>query len=157
MKLAHFAFALFSASPAALAQTTPPADSPPVTPPAATAPAKPGMFYTRSQGDMPASDLLGATVRNNANEAIGEINELVLSGDGRPAAVIIGVGGFLGLGERELAIDYKALRFEKDAGSIIIKVDATKDALKAAPEWEWPDTPGNPATPSLTPDSAPRQ
>jgi hypothetical protein len=166
MKLTYFAIAMLAASPAALAQTTPPAGSPAATPPAATDPAKPGMFHTRSQDDMRASNLLGATVKNDANETIGEINELLFSRDGRVVGVVIGVGGFLGIGQREVAMDFKALRIEKDpsamtdAGSIIIKVNQTKDSLKAAPEWKWPTaSPGTPTTPPAnkpTPDRTPR-
>ena len=155
MKLTYFALAMMAASSsAALAQATAPANPPTATPPAATAPADPGMFYTRSQDEMRASKLIGATVKNDANESIGEINEVLLTRDGRVAAVVIGVGGFLGLGQREVAMDFKSLRIEKDpnaltdAGSTIIKANATKDSLKSAPEWKWPAaTAGTPATP----------
>lgn len=60
---------------------------------------------------MRASKLIGAAVRNDANESIGDINEIILDKDGKVAAVVVGVGGFLGMGEREVALEFKSLRF----------------------------------------------
>ena len=87
---------------------------------------------------MRASKLIGTNVTNAANESVGEINDVVLAKDGKVAAVIVGVGGFLGIGEREVALSYGSLRFSKDSsGRDVITVNATKDALKAAPAWKW--------------------
>jgi hypothetical protein len=62
----------------------------------------------------------------------------VLGKDGKVAAVILGVGGFLGMGEREVAISYGGLTFVKDSNNRdVITVNATKDQLKAAPGWKW--------------------
>ena len=63
---------------------------------------------------MRASKLIGTNVTNAANELVGEINDIVLGKDGKVAAVIVGVGGFLGIGEREVALSYGSLRFSKD-------------------------------------------
>ena len=101
---------------------------------------------------MRASKLIGAGVRNDANERIGEINEIILDKDRKVAAVVIGVGGFLGIGEREVALDFKSLRIERDnsamteSGANVIKVNATKDQLKAAPAWTWDDRSGTSPT-----------
>ncbi len=126
------------AVPLAIAQTQPaPSTSPP---PAATAPAesKQTMWYSHQAGEVRASKLIGSTIRNTANESIGDINEVVLSKDGRVAAVIVGVGGFLGIGEREVAISFDALRMATDANrNTVLTVNATKESLKAAPEWQW--------------------
>ena len=139
---------ILAASTAAFAQaqTTPP---PPATqPPAATTGAgNQTTFYTQQQGEFRASNLIGATVRNAANESIGEIEELVLSPDGRIVAAVIGVGGFLGIGERDVALDFKSLRIERDPnamtqrGSFVVQVNTTKDALQNAPEWKDPTKP----------------
>ena len=62
----------------------------------------------------------------------------MLSKDGKVAAVIIGVGGFLGLGEREVAVSFESLRMNRDSsGNLVLAVNATKDTLKSAPEWRW--------------------
>jgi hypothetical protein len=140
---------ILAASTAAFAQTQTTSPPPPATqPPAATtAVDNQTTYYTRQQGEFRASDLIGATVRNAANESIGEIDELVLSPDGRIMAAVIGVGGFLGIGERDVALDFKSLRIERDnsamtqSGSFIVRVNATKESLKNAPEWKDPTAP----------------
>ena len=57
--------------------------------------------------------MIGTNVTNAANESVGEIKDVVLGKDGMVAAVIIGVGGFLGMGEREVAISYGGLKFAR--------------------------------------------
>jgi sporulation protein YlmC with PRC-barrel domain len=135
MKTASFALAaLLLAAPAALAQTT---TTTPADKPAATTTAD-GHFYSHRPGEMRASKLIGTNVTNAANESVGEINDVVLGKDGKVAAVIIAVGGFLGMGEREVAISYSGLKFARDSSNRdVITVNATKDQLKAAPAWKW--------------------
>ena len=144
MKITSFAVAALLLSAPAIAQTTTPTTPPATTPPsAATAPSGNLSYYNHQPNEMRASKLIGAAVRNDANESIGDINEIILDKDGKVAAVVVGVGGFLGMGEREVALDFKSLRFERDssamteAGANIIKVNATKDQLKASPAWTW--------------------
>jgi sporulation protein YlmC with PRC-barrel domain len=86
---------------------------------------------------MRASKLIGADVRNTANEEVGEINEVILDKDGKVAAVVLGVGGFLGMGERQVAVKFKSLRFAEKDRTPTVTIDTTKDALKSAPEWKW--------------------
>lgn len=128
-------------APAAFAQTTtvPRTDTPSatVTTPAPTAD---GVWYTRQATDTRASKLIGTTVKNDAGETVGDINEILLRRDGKISAVVIGVGGFLGLGEREVAVNYSALRVSHDASAnLTVSINATKDSLKAAPAWNWTD------------------
>jgi sporulation protein YlmC with PRC-barrel domain len=142
--------ALLVSAPVALAQTTPTTPTAPSDRPAAGAPAKSGdmKFYSRQATDMRATNLIGANVTNMANETVGEINDLVLDKDGKVAAVVVGVGGFLGIGEREVALDYKSLNIKYDpnamtnAGATTIQVNATKDSLKSAPAWTWNNNTG---------------
>jgi hypothetical protein len=95
-------------------------------------------WYTHQPGEMRASKLIGTSVVNDANEDIGDINELVLTKDGNIAAVVIGVGGFLGLGEREVAVRFDSLRLSQDKNQrAIVKLGASRDELKSAPQWKW--------------------
>jgi sporulation protein YlmC with PRC-barrel domain len=120
-----------AASPLVLAQTAP---SPAPAPGGSMHP----QWYSHQAGEMRASKLIGARVNNEAGERIGEINEIVLSKDGKVAAVVIGVGGFLGIGEREVAVTFESLRLTQDANhNTVLAISATKDSLKAAPEWRW--------------------
>ena len=127
--LAAVAVALtLGVSPLALAQTTP-SPTPGVRQP---------QWYGHQGGEMRASKLIGTRVNNAAGERIGEINEVVLTSDGKVAAVVIGVGGFLGIGEREVAVTFGALRLTQDASdNTVAAISATKDDLMAAPQWRW--------------------
>ncbi|MFC5068061.1 PRC-barrel domain-containing protein [Flaviflagellibacter deserti] len=73
-------------------------------------------FVEKLQGQQfRSSDLLGQTVYNLQNEDIGDIGDLVLDRDGQVAAVVIDVGGFLGIGANEVAVPMNALKFEPQA------------------------------------------
>jgi hypothetical protein len=68
---------------------------------------------------------------------IGEVNDVVLSMDGQVRAVIIGVGGFLGIGERDVAISLDSLAAiveDDDPDDVFLVVNATKEQIEAAPE-----------------------
>ncbi len=71
-----------------------------------------GNFMTQPQaGQWRASKLEGLDVYNNNNEKIGDIREVLLNRDGKAEAVVIGVGGFLGLGERDVAVSFSEVKF----------------------------------------------
>jgi len=124
----------------AYAQTTTPPTAPSATTTTTTTEATTTapQWYQRQQGEWRSSKLVGSKVKNNAGDTIGDINEIVLTSDGAAAAAIIGVGGFLGMGEREVAVQFKSLHISKDSsGNDVVKLDTTKDALKNAPVWTW--------------------
>jgi len=94
----------------AWAQTNPPAPS--STPPTTAAPAQSGQFLTQEKpGQWRASKLRGLDVYNNSNEKIGDIREVLLDQSGKAEAVVIGVGGFLGLGEHDVAVPFSEVKF----------------------------------------------
>jgi sporulation protein YlmC with PRC-barrel domain len=126
----------------ALAQTTPP--QPEKSPPPSTQVPATGSSAAQLQwqspqgGEIRASKLIGTSVKNSAGETIGNVNEVVLGSDGKVAAVVIGVGGFLGLGEREVAVNFDSLHLSRGSDQkTTVALNTTKDALKAAPEWKW--------------------
>lgn len=95
-------------------------------------------WHSHQAGEVRASKLIGTSVNNEAGERIGDINEVILTRDGKAVAAIIGVGGFLGMGEREVAVKFESLRLTQDANNkTVVAIGATKDSLKAAPEWRW--------------------
>ncbi|MBU1213439.1 MAG: PRC-barrel domain-containing protein [Alphaproteobacteria bacterium] len=84
-----------------------------------------------------ASKLIGQPVNNAGNEKIGDINDFVLASDGSIEHVLVGVGGFLGLGEKVVALKFDELTFTKGTdGKYLISTAATKKSLEAAPEWK---------------------
>lgn len=86
--------------------------------------------------------LIGAELQSRSNdETVGEISDLVIGEDGHIAAVIVEVGGFLGLGEKEVAVSWDAIerRSNEDGDGYYYSVDTTKDALNNAPEYKTED------------------
>ncbi|MDP4005852.1 PRC-barrel domain-containing protein [Methylobacterium sp. NEAU K] len=95
-------------------------------------------FVAQTADDMVASKLIGASVTNAANETIGQIADFVLDQKGSVKAWIIGVGGFLGLGSKYVAVDPSVLKLDRtDGKSLQARIDTTKDQLKAAPEYVY--------------------
>lgn len=91
-------------------------------------------YYTIQPADVRASKLIGAVVFNQNNERIGEVDDLVISNGNTIQALVLGVGGFLGVGERKVAIKPgAAVVTEMENRSVQIVVNATKDELKNAP------------------------
>jgi sporulation protein YlmC with PRC-barrel domain len=91
----------------ALAQANPPASAAnPAPTSAATAPAP------RAHSDVwRSSKLIGLNVYNDKNEKLGDINEILLDKSGKVEGVVIGVGGFLGMGEHDIKVDMSKLKF----------------------------------------------
>src|SRR5262247_3406580 len=78
--------------------------------------------------------ILGKDVYNDAGDKIGEVNDLIVAPNKSLAYAIIGVGGFLGVGEHQVAVPVS--KFKQQMGKIVLP-KATKDALKAAPKFEY--------------------
>jgi hypothetical protein len=74
-------------------------------------------------------------IYNAAGENIGTIRDLLVGSDGKPAAVIIHVGRFLGIGDKQIGIPFSALRIERNGDNRRIVVDASRDGVQAAPAF----------------------
>jgi sporulation protein YlmC with PRC-barrel domain len=105
LALAILGTALISAP--AVAQTQPSGSTAP-----ASGQMNTGNWMTQEQpGQWRASKLEGLDVYNNNNEKIGDISELIVDNSGKIQAVVIGVGGFLGIGERDVAVPFDQIKF----------------------------------------------
>jgi sporulation protein YlmC with PRC-barrel domain len=93
----------------AYAQTAQPADR--AAPAAMNSPSGSKMML---KGNWRASKLMGLDVYNEANEKLGDVNELILDKHGKINAVVIGVGGFLGMGEHDIAVTMDKLKFVEE-------------------------------------------
>jgi sporulation protein YlmC with PRC-barrel domain len=131
------AFALVS--PIAMAQV------PANTPSAAAAPIAAG-------GQWRASKVIGVNVYNEQNQKLGDISELIIDSSGRVDGAVIGVGGFLGMGEHNIMVPLNKLKFSNEAGKTTTGskssttkewypdravLNADKDQLKAMPEFKY--------------------
>jgi putative membrane protein len=125
-------------------------------------------YVTRqSPTDWTAQTLIGKTVLNKNGDNLGEVNNVILNEKGNVVAITIGVGGFLGLGEKDVGVPFDALSFrdedamerkadadsaDEDADTtnetvaddndethddMVIVIDATKEQLEAAPDFVW--------------------
>lgn len=95
-----------------------------------------GQIFEQSADTFLASVMMDSVVRNAAGEEIGDVNDLVLSGDGQVSGVVIGVGGFLGIGEKDVAIESSRIEItETEDGELQLVLDVTEEELDAAPEF----------------------
>ncbi|MEL6062091.1 MULTISPECIES: PRC-barrel domain-containing protein [unclassified Methylobacterium] len=93
-------------------------------------------FVAQNPDDRVASRLIGTSVVNGANETIGQIADIVLDEKNTVKSWVIGVGGFLGLGSKYVAVDPSVLTLSRtDDKTLQARIDTTKDQLRAAPEY----------------------
>ncbi len=101
---------------------------------------QPGFLQNQSPSEWRASKLIGASVYGPDNSSIGEIDDLILADNGEVKAAVIGVGGFLGVGQKNVALPMNALNVKRKADSSSIDkitVSFTKDQLKDAPKFAY--------------------
>jgi sporulation protein YlmC with PRC-barrel domain len=88
-------------------------------------------------GQSLTSQFIGQPITNATGETIGNVSDLLFDKSGRIVNVVIGVGGLLGIGEKNVAVPFTALSVTADAnGKRVIKVALSKDQLKAAPDFK---------------------
>jgi len=104
-----------------------------------TAPAE-AKFSTVAKDEMFSSKLKGLNVYNQKDEKVGEITDLAIVKGEQIQAMILSVGGFLGVGEHYVAVSPSSVRmsYNKDKDTWTAKMNTTKEALKAAPEFKYP-------------------
>ena len=99
--------------------------------------------YTIASTDALASRVINAKVYSGPNPdaaEIGYVKDIVLGSSGQISAVILGIGGFLGAGEKNVAVAYSQVQWTlANDGSLRGVLNSTKDALAAAPEFKFPD------------------
>lgn len=95
-------------------------------------------FVTIQPASIMSSKLIGANVYNKQDESLGEIQDLAIDNGNRITAVVVSVGGFLGIGEKYVAIDPSTIVINRKDGNWRAYVDTSKDSLKNAPKFEYP-------------------
>jgi len=100
------------------------------------------MFVAETGDDIMSSRLLGARVVNGTSEAIGEVADLMLSAKGELRAVVLSVGGVMGVGARYIAVAPSALHLIRNPDkSIKVVLEASRDQLAASPEFKYEKRP----------------
>ena len=95
------------------------------------------MMGTLPGGALPISGYYKQSVYDNNENKIGDVNDLLLDNNGKIEAVIIGVGGLLGIGEKNVAVAFTSLKVAEKNGSRYLVVETTKEALQAAPGYVY--------------------
>ena len=98
-----------------------------------TTPVAAADYVITSQVD--AQQLIGHSIKNVNDETVGNVDSVILDQNGRVVAVVVGVGGFLGMGQREVALDWSSLAILDNGRTV--RTSFTKDQLKALPEYKF--------------------
>jgi sporulation protein YlmC with PRC-barrel domain len=77
------------------------------------------------------------SVYDPAKDKIGTVDDVIISENGQVTGLIIGVGGFLGAGEKDVGVPLNAVHAEMKDGAWYLTIDTTKDALKSAPGFTF--------------------
>ena len=96
-------------------------------------------YETQATADVTVEEITGSRVYDARNEWVGEIGELVMADNGTDIGeVVVDVGGFLGIGEKPVALDIEDLtiKSETDGDDLRVYLDKTKEELEAMPEYE---------------------
>ena len=83
------------------------------------------------------ADWYKQSVYDPSDSKIGEVMDVLLAPDGHATALIIGVGGFLGAGEKDVAVPFTAVKHTMKDKKVYLTMDTTKDALKSAPGFKY--------------------
>ena len=135
-------------SPGASGETPPAAAPPPVSAPA-TAPAAPaapanGAVAPSQGGGTPAvvldtqdyESLLGKSVRAMNGDDLGRIIDVIIDREGRPRAAVIDFGGFLGVGSRKIAVDWRVLKFTTEGKVGRLTLQLNRNQVRVSPEYK---------------------
>jgi hypothetical protein len=141
--------------------TTTPSSSPSKS---ATAPAMGGQKFinTQTSDQWLASDIMGLKVMGSGDESIGSVTDLLLDKSGNIVAAVIGVGGFLGIGQKDVAISFDTLNVSQDKdGNPQARLSLSKKELEGAPDFkslaDVKSESARPATPPAGSGSTPRK
>jgi sporulation protein YlmC with PRC-barrel domain len=150
--------ALLAASPGIAQQA--PTTAPPTATPQATSTSSKVLSSVPGQS-VTVADWYKQSVYDPSNAKIGEVRDVLLSADGKVTALIVGVGGFLGIGEKDVAVPFNAIKHESRDGKVYLTMNATKDELKTAPGLRYdrttttwgPDNGSSDRAPASTPNA----
>jgi PRC-barrel domain len=138
---------MISCTAAVAQQPGPEANTPSPEPPASQM-----LIY---QGE--ATSILGRLVTGPDAKTVGRIVDVLVDDQGQPRAVVVDVGGFLGIGVRRIAVVWRALRFTRDsAGEGQILLEMTANQIRATPEYKAADRPVVVAVPPRTEQALPQ-
>ena len=113
----------------------------PANPPSTTG-AAPAGSNVQIMNDVPANTMTVTNYYKQAvydpqNSRIGDVDDVLMSPDGRVNALVIGVGGFLGIGEKHVVVPFNVVKAENKDNKVTLVMNSSKDELKAAPGFKY--------------------
>ena len=98
------------------------------------------LLTTVPNSGVPVSEYYKQSVYDTKDNKIGDVNDVLLDKSGQVAAVILGVGGFLGIGEKDVAVPFTAIKITEKEGHRYLVMDASKEALQNATGYTYDRT-----------------
>lgn len=89
---------------------------------------------------IPVSEFYKQPVYDAHDNKIGDVNDVLLDKNGQVSAVILGVGGLLGIGEKNVAVPFKAIQITEKSGNCYLVLDTNKDVLQVATAYTYDRT-----------------
>ena len=98
------------------------------------------LLTTVPNSGVPVSEYYKQSVYDTKDNKIGDVNDVLLDKSGQVSAVILGVGGLLGIGEKDVAVPFNAIHVTEKSGNRYLVMDASKEALQAATGYTYDRT-----------------
>lgn len=86
-----------------------------------------------------AENLMGKNVYGKDNEKVGEVEDVIIDASGQAKQLVISSGGFLGIGEKQIAVDYNQAQWDQQQNRIHLS-GMSRDDVKTMPEFKYSDT-----------------
>ena len=96
-----------------------------------------GLLTSIPANSATVTDWYKQNVYDQNNQKLGEIMDLLVNQSGQIEAAMVGVGGFLGAGEKDVAVSFNAIKPAKKKDKTYLTLNTTKDALKNAPGFKY--------------------
>jgi len=110
-----------------------------------------GLLTTMPTSGTTVTNFYKQNVYDPQDNKIGEITDLIVENSGKIDAAMVGVGGFLGIGEKDVAVQFDALKQTTKNNKVYLVLNTTKDALKSAPGFKYDRSAGK-----WVPENAPK-
>jgi sporulation protein YlmC with PRC-barrel domain len=98
------------------------------------------LLTTVPNNGVTVSEYYKQSVYDTKDNKIGDVNDVLLDRSGQVSAVILGVGGFLGMGEKDVAVPFNAIKVTEKDGNRYLVMDTSKDALQSATGYTYDRT-----------------
>jgi sporulation protein YlmC with PRC-barrel domain len=95
------------------------------------------VMTTVPSSSLTVTDWYKQDVYDQSNNKIGQVMDVLVGQDGQVSALIVGVGGFLGAGEKDVAVSFNTVKATMKDNKVYLTMNTTKDALKSAPGFKY--------------------